>query len=62
MMPYLQRRTIEKVVRRFCRCHLDAQAATAEVDVESESSDPFWQSRCEGERSAMRTQTTEARD
>ena len=39
-MAHLQRRTIEKAVRRFHGCHFDAQAATTEHKVEGEPPEP----------------------
>ena len=49
VMQHLQERAVKKLVGCFFGCHLDAQAAVAEQEMESESCDALRQARCEGE-------------
>jgi len=62
MMAHLQWRAVEQTVRRFCRSHLDAQAAAAEQEVEGEPSQRVWQPWREAERAVFHAHTTEPRD
>ena len=45
----LERWTVEHLVRRSIRSHLDLQQAAAEREAEGEPLQPRWQPRCEGE-------------
>src|SRR6266851_6212515 len=49
VMAYLQRRALEQAVRRFRRCDLDTQAASAEQEVEGKASQRTGQPWREGE-------------
>ena len=62
MMVHLHRRAVELAVRRFRSCHLDAQAASTEHEVEGEPSQYLWQPWREVERALLQAQATESRD
>ena len=59
MMVHLQRRAVEQAVRRFCRCHLDTQAAATEHEVEGEPSQRLWQPWREAEFAMVHAHATE---
>lgn len=62
VMVHLQRRAFEQAVRRFCCCHLDAQAAATIHEVEGEPFQCVGQPGCEPERALLQAHATEPRD
>ena len=61
-MAHLQRRAVERAVRRLLRRHLDTQAAAAVQEVEGEPHQRLWQPWREAEQAVLQAHATEPRD